>query len=306
MSPRFVAGALFLSLFSLAGQAPAYCRTKACDNRPSYEDIWQEMPDAPCTRDSFGCPVEGIPLEWPAHCISYTIQKDGSADDGIDFDTASAVVTQAFDTWAAADCGGELPSLVVENLGAVSCNRAEYNQDQANANVFTFRDASWPYQNAEDTLALTTITYNTETAEIYDADVEINSFEATFTTTDDPELVNADLLSVLTHEVGHFLGLSHASVRGTTMYPEYAPRDTHQRTLDADDQNGICEIYPPGRTVNEGNCEPRHGFSSACAVPKEEGGCSVAHGRRSLFGITSFLPLAFALQLRRRRRGSKR
>jgi len=296
-----LAASVAVALLGTSSSALAYCRTKACDNRPSYEDVWQDMPDPPCTRDRFGCPLEGTPLMWPASCISYTVQKDGSVSDGISFETANAVIDQAFATWKAANCGGQLPSIEVLNLGAVSCNRAEYNQEQPNANIFTFRDGSWPYKNAQDTLALTTITYNTENAEVYDADVEINTFDNLFTTTDVTE--HKDLLAVLTHEVGHFLGLSHADRVGITMFPTYMDKDTHQRTLDVDDMNGICEIYPPGRAVDADNCAPRHGFSSACAAPEEDEGCSMARGRnRSLAGLALFLPVVVAFRLRRRKR----
>ena len=68
------------------------------------------------------------------------------------------------------------------NKGAVDCHKAEYNQESGNANLFMFRDDSWPYENPLDTLALTTLTYNVETAEIFDADVEVNTAEAKFTT----------------------------------------------------------------------------------------------------------------------------
>jgi len=295
-----LAVALAVAFVGTAGNAFAYCRTKACDNRPSYEDVWQETPDAPCTRDAFGCPLEGTPLAWPASCISYSVQKDGSASDGISFETANAVIDQAFAAWKAADCSGQLPSIEVLNLGAVSCNRAEYNQEQPNANIFTFRDGSWPYKNAQDTLALTTITYNTENAEVYDADVEVNTFDYLFTTTDVTE--HADLQAVLTHEVGHFLGLSHADTVGITMFSSYVEGQTHQRTLDRDDMNGICEIYPPGRTVDADHCEPRHGFSSQCAAPVEDEGCTVARGRRSPAGLGALAPLLIAWGLRRRRR----
>jgi hypothetical protein len=295
--PALALGALAVTL---ATNAAAFCRTKACDNKPAYDDVWQETPDPPCTRDAFGCPLNGVPLHWPATCIPFDVQRDGSKSDEIDYETASAIINEAFAIWQGADCGGLPPSLVVKDHGAVVCNKAEYNQEQPNANLFTFRDRDWPYKNAEDTLALTTITYNTETAEIYDADVEINSFDATFTVTDDPELVNADLLSVLTHEVGHFLGLSHAPQRSATMYPEYAPKDTHQRTLDEDDALGICDIYPPGRTVSAA-CEPRHGFSSQCAV-EEDGGCGITRGPQSSAVLAVLAPLGLLFGLRRVRR----
>jgi MYXO-CTERM domain-containing protein len=268
-------GALAVALTSLvsAGVARAdYCRTKACDNQAAYDDVWQTMPDPPCVRDGVGCLLEGTPLYWPQSCISFSVQHDGSKAQDISYDLAHQTVTRAFQTWLDADCGNyTTPSFAIADYSPAICSKAEYNKDQGNANIFTFRDASWPYANAEDTLALTTITYNTENAQIYDADVEINSAEATFTFSDDPASTMDDLLSVLTHECGHFLGLSHDPTLGSTMYPEYTPGDLYQRTLNDDDIAGICNIFPPGQPINTNVCTPRHGFSRDCGVPQSSG-----------------------------------
>jgi hypothetical protein len=297
LAKTLVAGAFGIASLAAATDASAYCRSKACDNVPSYEDVWQEMPDPSCKRDGIGCLLAGTPLFWAPRCISYTIQKDGAPSEGIPFETINEIVNQAFETWKAADCGGGArPSITVENMGPVSCRKAEYNQNHPNANIVTFRETSWP-RTADHPLALTTTTYNTETAEIYDVDIEINSFGADFSTTNELVPEKFDLLSVLTHEVGHFLGLSHSS--GTTMHPFYSPS---QRTLTLDDMAGICEIYPPGRTVDEETCDPRHGFSAECAPPPKSKGCAVAKGRQDATGLVLLVPLALAWGLRRRPR----
>jgi hypothetical protein len=83
-----------------------------------------------------------------------------------------------------------------------------------------------------------------------------------------------DLDSIITHEVGHFLGLSHSIVSGSTMYREYREKDTSLRDLHSDDRQGICALYPPDRDVQGSSCAPRHGFSTRCA-PTPDGGCSV-------------------------------
>ena len=57
----------------------------------------------------------------------------------------------------------------------VACRRHEYNAGQGNANIILFHDEVWPYQGTSNTLALTTLTFNTDTGEIYDADMEINA-----------------------------------------------------------------------------------------------------------------------------------
>jgi hypothetical protein len=292
-----------------AANALAYCRTKTCDTEPSYGDVWDEQPDPVlCVRNGQGCFVEGSPLHWSSRCISFSVQRDGSATSGIDSDTAEAIIQQAFDKWAAVDCGGGAgPSFRIQAREAVECAKAEYNRDASNANVFVFRDESWPYENAIDALALTTLTFNVETAEIYDADVELNSAETTFTTTDPPAEVVSDLSSVVTHETGHFLGLSHSEVGSAVMRGTgYPGGSIEMRTLTADDVEGICQIFPAG-TEPRGSCEPRHGFASECGSGQEKtGGCSLrrapAPAKPHAIGLLVLLAGLFARRALGRRR----
>jgi hypothetical protein len=303
---RRAALALACSLATLAVAAPAgaYCRTKACDTDPSYGDIWDEEPQpAECVRNDQGCFIEGTPLYWPSTCLSFAVHRSGSKSSAIDHETASAIIEDAFLKWNTVDCGsGDPPSFRFVNKGAVDCRKAEYNQEAGNANIFMFREDSWPYENQIDTLALTTVTYNVETAEIYDADVEINTAEYFFTTTPVPPDGGADLEAVVTHEVGHFLGLAHSEVNAATMRAiGYEPGTTGLRTLAADDIEGICEIYPPGKKLGS-ECAPRHGFSGACGEVDE--GCALVRGERrrgAAFGTLAALAGA-TLILRRTRR----
>jgi hypothetical protein len=308
------APSLFVSLFVALGalatseSAFAFCRTKACDTDPSYGDIWDEAPQPEaCVRNAQGCYLDGTPLYWPSRCLSFGVQRDGSASSGIDFETARAVIADAFAKWAAADCGGDTPSFRVVDQGEISCETAEYNQKAPNANVFLFRDNDWPYSNAIDTLALTTITYNVETAEIYDADVEMNSHQTTFTVTDESFEIISDLSSVITHEVGHFLGLSHSSVDTAVMRGVgYTTGSTDLRELTPDDIGGICQIFPPGESTS-GSCEPRHGFSRECGgdVKESSGGCAMRSSKttdaRALAAFAALIGVFVARRARHRR-----
>ncbi|HEX6272520.1 MAG TPA: matrixin family metalloprotease [Polyangiaceae bacterium] len=309
MMPRFFR---FLSSLGLAAAAfvasqpaQAYCRTKACDTDPSYGDAWDGAEPTECVRNAQGCFIQGTPLWRSSDCISFGVQRDGSASSGIDFDTARAIVQVGFDTWAAADCGGgETPSFISEDRGEIACERIEYNQRAPNANVFLFRDNDWPYDNlGGHALALTTITYSVETGEIYDADVEFNSHQSTFTTTDEPLEIISDFQSVATHEIGHVLGLSHserstAVMRGTG----YSEGSIDLRTLTDDDITGICDVFPPGPA--RGSCKPRHGFSAECeddAPLAGNGGCRF-DPRGTPSSSSALLALAvLGLVLRRRR-----
>ncbi len=58
-----------------------------------------------------------------------------------------------------------------------------------------------------------------------------------------PGQASVDLQAVVTHEYGHYFGLDHSSVTGTTMIP-FISNNISQRTLELDDQAGISDIYP--------------------------------------------------------------
>jgi len=288
---------------SIATPARAeYCRTKACDNHLGYDDVWQTEPDPPCDTTQNGCRLEGMPLFWPKSCLSFAVQQDGSKTQGIDYETTHQVVEDAFTTWLSADCGnGATPSFRIDDLSPATCNHPEYNSDQGNANVFLFRDNDWPHADSFDTLALTTITYNRENAQIFDADVEINSFQADFTLSDQPGQIHDDLLAVLTHEAGHFLGLSHDDNGNATMFATYMPGYLTQRDLYQTDIEGICAIYPPDQPISTKECVPRHGYLRTCAVT-ETSGCGIAADHASHRRSAAFVALVgLGLVLRRGR-----
>ncbi|HTJ83106.1 MAG TPA: matrixin family metalloprotease [Polyangiaceae bacterium] len=272
----------------VASHADAYCRTSACG-----DDV-----GARCTpATASDC---GVPLFWATSCVGFSMQRDASSD--VDLDTATGVVRAAFDTWQAADCGGGLhPSITASDLGPVDCTVAEYDQDTKNANIVVFRDSGWPY--SASALALTTVTYALDTGEIRDADIELNSQVAAFTTKDTG--VQVDLPSILTHETGHFLGLAHSPVTDATMQTEYPPKSTKLRTLEADDVAAICAVYPPSRSAP---CDPTpvNGLGDACGEAggtDEGGGCSTGGTAPSGGALsTAALALGVALAVRRARR----
>jgi hypothetical protein len=254
------------------------------------------------------------------------VQADGSRAQGISFATTKASVTRAFDAWLSADCGGASPSIEVQVMGPISCATSEYNSTQKNANIVMFRDEQWPYPGSEDALAFTHLQFDADTGELFDADLEINSFEYEFSS-GDPVAMN-DLDSILTHEAGHMLGLAHTLVNDATMFAQYEPGTSTLRTLAADDAQGACASYAPDRVPSRTSCAPRHGFSGVCGVEQPENsgtnegtdlenaasgvgdvptskGCSFAGAENSRGGLVlPFAALGFLGLCWRRRRSS--
>lgn len=298
MTGALAALALALTLTAAPRIAAAFCRSTTCDIPDSF---------AQCGDDSADC----IPLAWKRPCIGWNIQRDAS--ERVSYEVAEEALTQAFEAWLTAPCGENLtPGLRIEDLGEVTCADIEYNSAAGNANAVIFRDGAWPHQDGDHNIALTTVTYDVNTGEIFDADIEVNTDQ--FTLTWGVGAVNYDLVSIFAHEAGHFLGLSHSDVAEATMYRHYEQGTTDFRDLSVDDALAMCTVYPPSDTVLQAcNPIPRHGFSPDCKDEQKEGSCSAApalaaspeesSGRRgALHALTAIAALAFLRVKRARRR----
>jgi hypothetical protein len=290
--PSLVAAALAMwALLGWSSRAAAFCRTTVCQD---------------CSNDANGC-TGGAPIIWKSACVTYSMQHDGTTHVG--HAQAAAAIEKAFQAWQIEPCpgGDALPAIRVRTaFGEAACRRHEYNQSDGNANIVMFRDDDWPYTNATNALALTTVTYNFKTGEIYDADMEINATEQ-LSVADPPAATAFDLQSIITHEAGHFLGLNHSLDPNATMWAEYTRGSESFRRLSADDIAGICEIYPPARVAPCSEA-PRQGFSPTCGIaPTSGGSCALGQigGGTTAWGAGALFALAASARARRaRRRGA--
>jgi hypothetical protein len=263
--------AAFFGLAALAAhdEALAYCRSTTC--RPTEAK--------PCKIDDAGCPVDGAKLRWPTSCLTYAVNRVGS--ERLDLSATREAIRKSFFRWSDLPCGdGRTASLTFYEREPVSCRRSEFDADGPNLNVVLFQDTNWRYRGTDSTLAKTLVTFNNDTGEIYDADIEVNTAFNEVTLADGRD-VEIDLQSVLTHEVGHFIGIAHSPRSEAVMYFEYA--GGIRRDLGEDDVAAACAIYPP-TPEQDCNPEPRGGFRPTCPATQEERtlACSVVGAATSV------------------------
>jgi hypothetical protein len=247
--------------------------------------------------DDNGCPVEGAPLFWSSKCIGFAMNDRGTQN--LDVTQTRLTIQKSFATWTSVPCpGGGTASITFSPMADVPCHKSNYNPQGPNVNVILFQDNEWTYHGIDGTLAKTSVTFDHTTGEILDADIEVNSAFNALTVTDDPNKIQYDLQSIITHEAGHFLGLAHSPEPAAVMFATYDPGAASLRKLDTDDISAICATYPPGRTAA---CDttPHGGLDPNCPdAPAPNKGCS-ASGASSADVSGAFL-LAFAALARRR------
>lgn len=294
---RVVACAIAALAISAATPAAAFCRSTTCRGT-----------DRECARDADGCYTEGAPLFWPSSCVSFAANELGTQFH--DPAETIAIVRKTFYAWTDVVCAsGGVASMSFEERDPVSCRKSEYNKTKPNLNVVVFQDDDWRYRGVDATLAKTSVTYSEQTGEIYDADIEINTAfnEVTISNED----VRYDLQAILTHEVGHFIGIAHSPDSTAVMFASYSPGSTAQRNLAPDDIDAVCSIYPPGRSAA---CapEPRNGFSPTCdeeqvtTCSASIAGDGPVRAGSMLIPAAAAAALALGRALRRRRKGDGR
>lgn len=170
------------------------------------------------------------------------------------------VLSRGTTSWTAVDCSDLVMSVgettVQETIGF---NWHAGSGDAINQNIVLFRndtpgDALDQWVHTLGALAITTVTFDSRSGRLVDADIEINDASFSFTTCDLDEAschVVYDLENTLTHELGHVLGLDHPpsgdpGAFEATMFASTSEGAVDKRDLADDDIAGVCTIYPAG------------------------------------------------------------
>lgn len=233
-----------------------------------------------------GPTMAGASLYWESGCVFVTVDEEGTKE--IPGDTELSLVDQAIETWNQGVASCSYIEIRNQGTAAKEVGRDMVNvikfRDASWCRPAVKNDPMRCY--AEAAAGLTTAVYvddgdSARDGAIVDADIELNGKYFAISnngTTLGAASCQADLLNTLTHELGHLLGLEHpclapgdpARVDGTgapvpacgqtddpkiveaTMYNYQDCGETKKASLEQDDIQGVCTIYP--KAEDPGTC----------------------------------------------------
>ncbi len=180
----------------------------------------------------------GLELFWPkaAMPVPYEIPAAGTPD--VPGTQEFAAIQASFDTWQQAS-NGKITFRPTSNT-----YKPPTSNDHLNT-VGYWVHWDWTFLTggaSQDVIALTLILWNDATGEILEADILCNNEFFKWGIKGEP--YRMDVQAVMTHEVGHFLGLGEEqSNPAATMFPRIAHGETLKRTLSLDDIIGVRTVY---------------------------------------------------------------
>jgi MYXO-CTERM domain-containing protein len=214
----------------------------------------------------------GNPIRWRGNKVALRVDPKLERAMGTEVRSAAVMASEAWRGFS------DVPDVTIED-GAPP----EYNANRRGNAIYYLE--KWPFESNQ--LAVTLVTYR-QTGEVIGVDVLVNGSKSfkLYSEGEQPQQAEQyDLAAVLTHEIGHVLGLGESYDHPeATMWPQIRTGEFTQRTLADDDQDGVIAAY-------------------AVPIADSEFGCSVGRGASSQNSAV-FAPIALAgmLMLWSRRR----
>ncbi len=226
-------------------------------------------------------PDTGVCLKWRSNTFSFSIQEDCYSQ--VERNSCLVAVRAAIDVWNTTDC------TALNAVYAGTTDRRDVGFDETdwgnNINLVVFVEDNW--EHARSAIGLTTTTYDVNTGEIVDADVEFNADSYPFTTVDSASTM-MDIQNTMAHEAGHMMGLDHSKASEATMYSTAPEGETQKRSLSQDDIDGICFVYPLSGSAPDFVDDS---LQNKCEAAPKDTGCRSVPGQSGQ-GSFAFLMIA--------------
>lgn len=179
--------------------------------------------------------INGKNLAWTNPNITWRLDTGGS--DNISDGSHEPAIEHAFQTWE-----DVLGSSINFTRGADITSTDPSGSSSIVA--FDENNSSGYFPSGSGIVAITPISFNTSTGAILDADILFNGSQFAFSTDKTPGTF--DVQDVLTHEIGHFIGLDHSPQVSGTMWPYVTSGQWLHRSLSDDDAAGAVAIAANG------------------------------------------------------------
>jgi hypothetical protein len=169
----------------------------------------------------------GNNLRWDSTTVDWTIETGGMP--GMDSSTFQGALEAAFQSWEDVDCS------------TISFDYKGFKTWDSDTGIHVYVQTSNWDPSVGDALAYA-LPDPTWQGEIQSVDIVFNAVDVQWTTSMDPGYGYQDVQGVVTHEIGHSIGLDHPRYPDSTMF--FSGGSSHLRSLEDDDQRGACFLYP--------------------------------------------------------------
>jgi len=182
--------------------------------------------------------ASGEKLRWTTRSGYITLATNASNNQGLNEAAVQSIFDASVSEWEG----------YKENISIVSSSQSSAQLNSAQNRMYFSSDSS---MFGSGVLAVTAMNYSESSGVIYNADIIINdtgAFGNFSLTPSSSSSSSAYLGDVITHEVGHLVGLNHSEVIGSTMVYNVFKG---QYTIEEDDINGFDNLYAEDQTEED-------------------------------------------------------
>lgn len=191
--------------------------------------------------------------------VPYEVNTTSSQELGRE--TTLSLIADSYASWRAPNCSDFSYSYQGET------NDDYQTGDQINTLVWRYNGSTFPRElGGASTIGVTLSSAFGNRA--IDGDIVFNGIDHTWVIGAN-RFGEVDAQSIITHEVGHQLGLDHSPFQSATMYAAYLGGDG-SASLSNDDISGVCNLYPSGaqsECSDDGDCPGSEVCSGGACVP---------------------------------------